>query len=235
MKSKVRRGYLSAFLWFLIFSAFTGAAIFVDVQQIGPGGSAVGFASVNGPVANLLPFNPLLYTISEYLGYIAFLFVVFFAFVGIVQMLKRHSPLKVDSWILLLGVFYCIVAAFYILFLKYAVNYRPVVIDAAEGLESSYPSSHTVLAVCVFLSSILQWHHMLQRNRILRSVLDVVSIILTVSLVVCRFISGVHWLTDIIGGILLSIFLLKLYCAFLQHAEFSSYRKKLRESDLTSY
>ena len=77
-------------------------------------------------------------------------------------------------------------------------------------LEASYPSSHTMLAVCVCASSLMISKYYFKNNS-LRELLDVGTWLLMIFLIVGRAISGVHWLSDIIGGILISGFLVSLF------------------------
>ena len=143
-----------------------------------------------------------------------------FGVFGVVQLIKRKSILEIDGDILALGVFYILVIITYAVFTKVAINYRPVIIDAAEGLETSFPSSHTMLAICVFITAGMQI-----RNRIeglLGGVLSVVCAVLAAAMIVGRIISGVHWFTDILGGILYSCFFISVYkllCELLKGEE----------------
>ena len=180
----------------------------MDVKAIGPENSSVGFAGLNGAIAKAFPYNKLWYSISKYLGYLAILICVFFAAMGVLEFLGRKSLKKVDPKLLILGVFYVAVVVFYVLFNKVVVNYRPVLEDGA--MESSFPSSHTMLAVCVFISAAVQ----LSAGRgsaAFKKAVSVLMVILTVVMIVTRTLSGVHWFTDIVGGVILSAALLMAY------------------------
>ena len=200
-------------LWFGLsllgaFVLWTILVCTVDVRAIGPNGSSVGFAAINGLVHRALGVNMTLYKITDLLGLIPFGFVLAFAAVGFVQLLRRKSHFKVDRSILALGGFYIVVLALYFLFEKAVVNCRPVLIDGI--LESSYPSSTTVLSLCVMPSAIIQLRHRIHSALAGKAVFAVLTAF-TVFMVVGRLFSGVHWLSDIIGGVLLSAGLTALY------------------------
>ena len=200
-------GLLTAFmLW-------TTAISLIDVQPIGPQGSIVGFAMLNGFVHNLTGVHMQLYTITDWLGLVPVAFGFGFAVLGLVQWFKRKSILKVDRSILILGGFYIVTLAAYLFFESYVVNYRPVLIGGY--LESSYPSSTTLLVLCVMPTAMMQL-----RDRIkLPMFRKCVSIVITAFIafmVIGRLVSGVHWLTDIIGGILLSAGFVAMYDALIE-------------------
>ena len=207
--------YLAAsIILFVLFIAFTAAVCLYDVQAIGPQGSSVGLAGVNGSVAQQMPYNGMWYKITKYLGYLAILVIVFFAALGVMELITKKSIGRVSNGILMLGALYVAVAVFYVLFNKIIVNYRPVLEDGA--LEASYPSSHTMLAVCVFISAAVQ----ISRGRgaaAFKKICAVVFVVLAAVMVVGRTLSGVHWFTDIVGGVLLSAALLTAYCASLSY------------------
>ena len=134
-------GFLGAFvLWTVLVS-------YVDVRAIGQNASSVGFATLNGYVHNLTGVNMFLYTITDWLGLVPIGVAFGFAVLGLVQWVGRKSLFKVDRSILALGGFYIIVLAMYIFFEIVVINYRPVLIDGY--LEASYPSSTTMLVMCV--------------------------------------------------------------------------------------
>ncbi|MEE1199009.1 MAG: phosphatase PAP2 family protein, partial [Acutalibacteraceae bacterium] len=110
--------------------------------------------------------------------------------------------------ILLLGGFYIIVIAAYILFEYVVINYRPILINGY--LEASYPSSTTLLVLCVMPTAIMQFNRRI-KNNYLRKSISIAIIVFIVLMVALRLLSGVHWLTDIIGGALISASLVTLY------------------------
>lgn len=211
---KIKNNYLATVCTFIAFLLWTIAVSVIDVQAIGPNGSSVGFAALNKYFHNLTGENMTLYNITDVIGIIPFLFVFGFMILGLVQLIHRKSLLKVDRSILILGGFYVVVLVFYVLFEKVVINYRPVLIDG--NLEVSYPSSTTMLALCVIPTAIMQLNARI-KNTNLRKIVAYVLVALAVFMVVCRLISGVHWLTDIVGGILLSAGLVTLYSAVVRH------------------
>ena len=79
-------------------------------------------------------------------------------------------------------------------------------------LEASYPSSTTMLVLCIMPTTIIQLDFRL-KNIILKRCIAYTIIVFIVFMVLGRLISGVHWFTDIIGGALLSAGLVLMYRA----------------------
>lgn len=193
-------GCLSAFvLW-------TVAVCVVDVQPIGPNGSQVGLATLNGWFHRLTGVHLTLYTITDWLGLVPIAVCFGFAVLGLCQWIKCKSIGRVDRNILLLGGFYIVTIAAYLLFESVVINYRPVLIEGC--LEPSYPSSTTLLTLCVMPTAMMQLHH---------SRWVTVAIALFMAFMVTgRVLSGVHWLSDIVGGVLLSGGLVFLYAVIAE-------------------
>jgi len=208
-------------LLFGVFVLFTLLLKIVDVKAIGPEDSKVGFAAINGAFAKLLPFNAFWYKLAEVLGILILLVVAVFAAIGLVQLVQGRGLRAVDDRILLLGAFYVIVFVLYILFDKVALNYRPVIIDPAEGLEPSYPSSHTMLAACVISTALMQVDVYLREEKY-NKIAKIGLLAIGVLTVLARFLSGAHWFTDILGALLISACLVSLYIVFLRESESGS-------------
>ena len=194
-----------------LFALWTVLVRFIGVRAIGPEGSSVGFATLNRYVHELTGVNWLLYTVTDWLGLVPIAVAFGFAILGLVQLIKRKSLWKVDHNILALGVFYIVVMAAYILFEMVVINYRPTLIDGY--LEASYPSSTTMLVMCVMPTVAMQLNVRI-KNTVLRRCAIIAIIAFTAFMVIGRLISGVHWITDIIGGALLSAVLVMLCSAF---------------------
>lgn len=190
------------------FVLWTIAIQFIDIQVIGPQGSSVGFATLNQFVHNLTGVNMSFYTITDWLGLVPLGFAMGFALLGFIQLIKRKHILKVDFNILALGGFYIVVFAIYIFFEMFVVNYRPVLINGI--LEASYPSSTTMLVMCIMPTAIMQFNNRI-KNKTLKKLISVSIIVFILFMVIGRILSGVHWITDIIGGAMLSCGLVMLY------------------------
>ena len=194
----------------LCFVVWTSLVLFVDKKPIGPLDSFVGFASLNGWFHSLMGVHMWLYNLTDLLGIIPFAVAFFFAVLGLIQLIKRKSLLKVDFDILMLGIYYLCVIFTYVLFEIIVINYRPVLIEGA--LELSYPSSTTLLALSVMVSSIFQTRKRIKQKGLKILIVSLISIF-TVFMVVGRLISGVHWLSDIIGGTIISGGFIMIYSA----------------------
>lgn len=199
---------LLSIILFLSAVAYTLIVKYVDVQAIGPESSKVGLGTINEAYRDLFGRSELWYKITKYLGVVPFLIVAYYGLLGVLQTIKRKNPLKVDKKILFLGGFYVLVGATYVLFEKVIINYRPVLEDGQ--LEASFPSSHTMLAVCICLSSLLISKYYVKDEKI-RKILNIGTIILMLVLVIGRLLSGVHWFSDILGGVIISLFLVSVY------------------------
>jgi undecaprenyl-diphosphatase len=153
----------------------------------------------------------VLYDITDWLGLVPILFAALFGALGLSQWIKRSSLGKVDRSILILGGFYAVTVAAYLFFEYFAVNFRPVLIDGR--LEASYPSSTTLLTLCVMPTAVMQFSERIKNLLIQRCVSFVITVF-ALFMTLARLVSGVHWFTDIIGGVLLSASLVFAYRFF---------------------
>ena len=192
---------------FIVCIVYTLLVKYYDTNAIGPKNTVVGFSALNALFSNLTGYNEFFYKLTEYIGVIVFILVGYYGIIGLMQLIKRKSLLKVDKRILFLGGLYVLMLLVYIFFEHVIINYRPFLID--KELEASYPSSHTMLALCVCLSSLLISKFYFKKKAV--KTINIITIVLMFVLVIGRILSGAHWITDIIGGIIISAFLVYLY------------------------
>ncbi len=186
-----------------------------DVEMVGPKGTAIGLSHINKAVHEFLGENMLWYDITDILGLVAIAVAAVFAVLGAIQLIKRKSIKKVDMKILTLGGLYAVMMLFYVLFEVVIVNYRPIIMPDSTEPEAAFPSSHTML-VCVIMCSAVMVMKDYIKNAHLRLALQIVSAVIVAVTVVGRLLSGVHWLTDVFGGVLISITLLSIFKALIE-------------------
>lgn len=182
----------------------------IDVQPVGQNGTNIGFASLNTQFHQMTGVNMTLYNLTEWLslGIVPILTCLFFCGLGLVQFTKRKSVMKVDRDILILGIYYVVIVVIYAIFEVIPINYRPIPIEGV--MEASYPSTTTMVVLCVMMTVIFQAMRRL-KNVMLRTVVVVITALYTAFMVYGRLFAGVHWLTDILGSIILSFGLFALY------------------------
>ena len=205
----------------IIAIAYTFLVKKIDVKAIGPEGTKVGFAKINGAFSNLIGSHMSVYKITEILGLVVIVIVLIYGLIGLLQLIKRKSLLKVDREIILLGVLYLLMAIVYVAFEKFVINYRPILIDGK--LEASYPSSHTILAICICISSLIVSRNYLSDKWL--KVTNIITILLLLGVFAGRVVSGVHWLSDIVGGVIISLTLL-MYFYTLYDVKFKKRKRK---------
>ena len=205
---KEKRNLLTGVGLIVSFVLWTVLIQCVDVQAVGQNGTKIGFADFNVWFHQVTGVHMTLYTITDWLGLVPIFICLCFGVMGLVQLIKRRSLLKVDSDILLLGVYYVLVIACYLIFEIIPVNYRPVLIEGR--LETSYPSSTTLLVLSVMPTLMFQAYRRVE-NTLTRKLTAVFVVAFSVFMVIGRLISGVHWATDIIGSVFLSAGLYMLY------------------------
>lgn len=210
MKKEQLKGFCVATALLAAFALWTVVVHFVDVAAIGPRGSVVGLAAMNGHFHRLTGVHMPLYELTDWLGLVPVAVALGFALLGLIQWIRRKTLLRVDCSILVLGGFYIVVIAVYLFFESVVINYRPVLIEGC--LEASYPSSTTMLVMCVMPTAMMQCRARIRNLTFERWVIAVMGAF-TAFMVIGRLISGVHWVSDIIGGALLSGGLVTLYYA----------------------
>ncbi len=228
MKDVRNKELLSGIALLAAFAAWTILIRFVDVQNVGPNGTAVGLAALNVWFHRMTGVHMLIYTITDWLGLVPIIVCMGFGLLGLVQLIKRRSLLKVDPDILLLGVYYVVVVLGYLLFEAVPINYRPILIDG--NLEASFPSSTTLLVLSVMPTLKYQANRRI-RNTAAKQVIGVFMVVFSAFMVIGRLISGVHWATDIVGSVFLSSGLFMIY-RFM--AEYTDQKKPRRQSEASN-
>lgn len=207
-----KKRLLVGFLGIILFVVFTLLVKNVDVKNIGKQSVSVGFATINGIFNAILGYNEGIYKLSNYLGYFCFAICGVYGCIGFIQLIKRRSVKKVDFEIILLGCLYVLILILKIIFDKLIIiNYRPFYIDGV--LEASYPSSHTVMSLVVSGSAIII--NKKKYDNIITKFGNYACSILMILIIATRVLSGVHWLTDIIGSVILSFSLLLIYSGLI--------------------
>ena len=208
MKESWKKGLWAGASLIVAFIIWTALILCVDVQQVGVNGTNIGFATVNVWFHHLTGVHLWIYTVTDCLGLVPIVVCMCFGVLGLTQLIRRKSLLKVDRDILLLGGYYILVILGYLIFEMIPINYRPILIDGAQ--EASYPSSTTLLVLSVMPTLIFQVNRRV-KSTTWKQITLILTALLTAFMVIGRLVAGVHWLTDIIGAILLSTGLYLLY------------------------
>lgn len=212
MKKNGKRLLLAGCILVLAFIVWTVLIQTVDVQPIGQNGTDIGFATFNSLFHELTGVNMTLYTITDWLGLIPLFVCMIFGGIGFIQLVQRKSLFKVDYDIVFLGIYYVIVIFTYLIFEIFPINYRPILIEGF--MEASYPSSTTLLVLSVMPTLNFQVNQRLE-NVTVRKVICILTSIFSTFMVIGRLASGVHWFTDIVGSIMLSVGMFCIYKAFV--------------------
>ena len=210
MKHRGKRGIMSGTALVLAFILWTLLIQTVDVRPVGVNGTNIGFATVNTWFHRLTGVHMGLYTVTDWLGLVPIAVCIGFGLLGLVQWIRRRSIAKVDRDILLLGGYYILVILGYLIFEMIPINYRPILINGA--MEASYPSSTTLLVLSVMPTLLFQVNRR-AKGQTVRRMTAAFVVLFSAFMVIGRLVAGVHWLTDIVGSVLLSAGLYSLYRA----------------------
>lgn len=217
LRQRSRKYFIRGCIFLAAFLIFTIVVRFVNVEPIGPQGTSVGLAKLNGAVFNRLGgFHQGFYTLSRILGIIVLLGGLCVALLAVIQAVHKRSIRKVN-WDLKAYILYGIaVLVIYLVTEHFSINWRPVILDEAKGLELSYPSSHTLLSISV-IGAITAQMKLRVKDAGTRHILETGAWVLATVTVLARFLAGVHWTTDIIGSILLATALCEGYRAAVKY------------------
>ncbi len=210
---KRRAYFISALSFLAIFVLYIFLVKKVDVAALGPTKDgitqSIGLSSLNKAyIDSIKESNFVLYKITDLASLLTLPIGVIFLVIGIYELAKRKNIFKVDANILALGVFYVLMFVTYLLFQFVVINYRPVLIDSE--FEASFPSSTTMLSITFFVGTIDQIN-IYVKNKKLKWGLISFCIAFLLFLVIGRIVSGVHWISDIIGAVIISTALIFIY------------------------
>ena len=208
MKKQGKRLLILGSIFSTAFIIWTFLIQVIDVQPNGANGTNIGFAKINGWFHELTGVHMEIYHITDWLGLVPIFICFLFGGIGFAQLVKKRNIFKVDYDIILLGIYYILVIFGYLFFEMIPINYRPILIE--EVLEASYPSSTTLLVLCVMPTLVEQVNRRAENNT-MKKIIKAFVICFSAFMVLGRLISGVHWLTDIVGSVLLSIGLFCIY------------------------
>lgn len=205
-----RDSMIKGCIFFALFCILTCALKTMDVEAIGPEGSKVGFAALNGLFRDMFPYDKgsSFRNISNVLVLGGFGVVLFLGFWALLQMIKKRTVFKIERFFWVSGFLYILMFGIYLFFDNViVVNTRPVLIDGI--LSPSYPSSHVLAGfVCYFSGAIVARKY----NRFtLSGLLKLAGVLVCVFRCIC----GIHWFTDIVGSIMISLSLLNFYEALV--------------------
>ena len=212
MKTVPRESIRNAVIMTVLALLVTVLVATVDVQPVGVEGTNLGFAGINTGFFNKFGESHTFYTISKIAGILCFAAAGGFGVFFLVQLFQRKSLKKVDPNLTVLMLLYLMTLIIYALFEVIVINYRPVLRD--KGLEASFPSTHAMIAYVVMVSAVDQWNIYIKNEKLLTAA-TALSFLLLALIIVSRLLSGMHWLTDIIGGILFGDMLIAWYRAVL--------------------
>ena len=221
---KGKKLFITGIIFIISFIIWTILIQTVDVQPVGVNGTNIGFATINTWFHKLTGENLIIYDITDWMGLIPILICMFFGIIGFIQLIRRKSIFKVDLDIILLGIYYIVVIFAYLIFEIIPINYRPVFIEGIT--EASYPSSTTLLVLSVMLTVSFQNNRRI-KNVIIRKVINIIVVFFSLFMVIGRMVSGVHWLTDIIGSVIFSLGLYLIYKSVIMMFD----KKRLAEAN----
>ena len=210
MKKNEKKSLLIGSIFLAMFAVWTVLILTVDVQPLGQNGTSIGFAAFNCWFHHFTGINMVIYTITDWMGLVPVAICLSFAGIGLVQLMKRRSLFRGDADIMILGVYFVIVFLAYAILEMIPINYRPILIEGR--METSYPSSTTLLVLSVMPGLIEQIQRRLS-DVTAKRIITIAAIAFSVFMVTGRLVSGVHWFTAIVGGVLLSSGLFQLYKA----------------------
>ena len=147
MKKKGMRCLECGCMLMVLFVVWTVLIQCVDVQAIGPQSTEVGFSELNSWFHTLTGVHMIFYVITDWLGLVPIFVCMLFGCIGMAQLVKKKKIARVDYDIIILGIYYVFVIFGYLVFEMFPINYRPILIEGV--LETSYPSSTTLLVICV--------------------------------------------------------------------------------------
>lgn len=218
MKSK--KHILIIYSLFMVFILLTFSVAFIDVKTIGQANVEVGLCFINKLVTNI-GYNKILDKFSDVILLIGIGSIIGFAILGCIQLIKRKKFLKVDKEILSFGLGIIIMVLLWFVFDNVLIiNYRPILIDG--NVEASYPSTHVLIVTFVLLTTVNILSKYI-KNKVFINIGYFTAILLISITFIFRVLSGMHWITDCLAGLILGVWLFYGYLTLCKNLPIVDY------------
>ena len=185
------------------FIIWTALVKVIDIQYIGAAGF-LGFYHLNTQINDFVQsMNTKAFDIlTDVMMFAAIATIIPFAILGIIQLIKRKDLKKVDSLIYIILAGYIGFLVLYFVFEIMKINFSPL--STEEDLKASYPSSHVMIFIIMGGAAVMGLLHYVKMNKALKITINFLFVVLALLMAGLRLLSGQHYFTDIIGGLLAS-------------------------------
>ncbi|RKM58449.1 phosphatase PAP2 family protein [Butyrivibrio sp. X503] len=200
------------FVFFVITVVYTLLITFVDRKPVGAEGTSVGFSCFNTVIRDAIGLNVMWDKITDVFMLVAVLVALYFAVMGLLSLIREKSLLKVDKDLYVLAGIYVVIAILYVAFSKIPINYRPFLSPGETELETSFPSTHVLVVGTILSTAVINLKKKIENQKLIK-IITYVSVFIIVMTVIGRLLSGVHWFTDIVGGVLMFLTLTAAYAS----------------------
>ena len=194
------------FIWCFLYAVIMVIALkFESGVPIGDLGS-INLRALNNGFRGLFGYEQggyfrSLYLITEGLGVVSILACLFWTGMGIKDLIKYRDINDVDKSIFATWLLYVLALIVWRVTLKISVSYAPVSVHPKSALVVSFPCGNTFLIIISMCSSIYLIGYFLEEKKKLVLALRVACIAILALGIILRTVSGVNWLTDILGAI----------------------------------
>lgn len=185
---------------------FTVAVDKIDLALVW--GKEIGFSKMNLAVHEMLGTSETFDLISDLVMVFSALVLGGMVFIGTYQIITGKGLKKVDRELILSGVVLVLTALVYVFFENVIINFRPVLEDGL--LEASYPSTHVLLSVVVNILAIDYIRTKIENKKLRIVAISSIATFCVIG-IVTRILCGMHWITDIVGALLISGALVMIY------------------------
>ncbi len=197
MKKTFNKYLIIGIILFILFFLLCIFILTTDKSSVN--GVEVGLSSINKKFL-VSAYDESWDIVSDVSLYVSLMSIIGLAFYGIIQWISNKSPFKVEKDILICGIFIVLCFIFWIFFDKMSINTRPITVEGK--IEASFPSTHVFITTFSLFSlcSIIASRN---KKKSLNIPCFIVSSIYCFLAFLGRVLSGMHWMTDAIGGLLL--------------------------------
>ncbi len=192
---------------------------YVNVGKTGLEDQTVGLSAVNIKLRDLIGVSKFFNMFSTVIMIIAIIIALAELGLGLYFLIKTKSIDEIPTPIYSLIPTFILTGFVYVFFnWFFVINTRPIYTTGNSS--SSYPSTHTLLTLVFLFTAvnvinfIFSYFKKLNDKKKARYICYGILGLLSLLIIITRLLSGQHWFTDIIGGVLMAGLLYQFYQIF---------------------